>query len=96
MVLAEGEEAIARAVIGNGWVGLVIALDALVPQLRRRHIDDLPLQHLNVKLLSVRRHMHQIQQFDTDFCLEGDDILVVAGHKEKIISFENWALLGEG
>ena len=61
-----------------------------------RHIDDLPLQHLNVKLLSVRRHMHQIQQFDTDFCLEGDDILVVAGHKEKIISFENWALQGEG
>jgi CPA2 family monovalent cation:H+ antiporter-2 len=40
--------------------------------------------------------MHQIQQFDTDFCLEGDDILVVAGHKEKIISFENWALQGEG
>ncbi|MBP7969066.1 MAG: potassium transporter, partial [Neisseria sp.] len=59
-----------------------------------RRIDELPLQHLNVKLLSVRRRTHQIQQFDADFCLEGDDVLVIAGHKEKIISFENWSLQG--
>ncbi len=57
-------------------------------------VDALPLLHLNVKLLFVRRRTHQIQAFDEDFRLEAGDILVVAGHKEKIISFENWSLQG--
>ncbi|WP_159068687.1 monovalent cation:proton antiporter family protein [Neisseria weaveri] len=59
-----------------------------------KKIDELPLQHLKVKLLFVRRHTHQIHTFADDFCLEADDILVVAGHKEKIISLENWSLQG--
>ncbi|MCS4534634.1 cation:proton antiporter domain-containing protein [Neisseria montereyensis] len=59
-----------------------------------KHIDELPLKHLNIKLLFVRRHTHRIQEFDKDFRLNDGDILVVAGNKEKIISFENWSLQG--
>lgn len=59
-----------------------------------KHIDELPLKHLNIKLLFVRRHTHRIQEFDKDFRLHDGDILVVAGNKEKIISFENWCLQG--
>ncbi|UOO82534.1 cation:proton antiporter [Uruburuella testudinis] len=58
-------------------------------------IHALPLAHLNVRLLFVRRNTHQLAQFDEDFRLQAGDILVVAGHQEKIISFENWSLQGK-
>ena len=57
--------------------------------------NALPLEKLQVKLLFVRRKTHRIQNFDEGFQLEAGDILVVAGHKDKIISFENWSLQGE-
>ncbi|SUA36679.1 glutathione-regulated potassium-efflux system protein [Neisseria zoodegmatis] len=59
-----------------------------------KHTDALPLHQLNIKLLFVRRHTHRIQDFGEDFLFEPNDILIVAGHKEKIISFENWCLQG--
>lgn len=59
-----------------------------------KNTAHLPAQQLNVKLLFVRRHTHRIQDFEEDFVFEPNDILVVAGHKEKIISFENWCLQG--
>lgn len=57
--------------------------------------EALPLAHLHVKLLFVRRRTHRIQTFDQDFRFEAGDILVVAGKKDKIISFENWSLQGK-
>ncbi|MDO5638511.1 MAG: cation:proton antiporter [Neisseria sp.] len=57
-------------------------------------VGMLPLQHLQVRLLFVRRNTHRIEQFEAGFQLQSGDILVVAGHKDKIISFENWSLQG--
>lgn len=59
-----------------------------------KNTNELPLKHLNIKLLFVRRHTHRIEEFDENFYLEANDILVVAGKKDKIISFENWSLQG--
>lgn len=57
-------------------------------------IADLPLEKLHLKLLSVRRNTHQLREFDTDFVFLAQDTLVLLGHHEKIISFENWSLQG--
>lgn len=57
-------------------------------------IDDLPLEKLHLKLLSVRRNTHQLRQFDEHFVFMAQDTLVLLGHHDKIISFENWSLQG--
>lgn len=59
-----------------------------------KKISELPIEEHNIRLLFVRRHTSRIDNFDDGFNLEHGDILVVAGAKEKIISFENWSLQG--
>ncbi|KLT72647.1 potassium transporter [Neisseria arctica] len=60
-----------------------------------KQIKEIPLADFEIKLLFIRRQTHQIQQYDETFILEAGDILVIAGSKEKIISFENWILQGK-
>ncbi|WP_373740440.1 cation:proton antiporter [Neisseria sp.] len=55
---------------------------------------ELPTAENSIRLLFVRRHTSRIDVFDEHFNLEAGDILVVAGAKDKIISFENWSLQG--
>lgn len=57
-------------------------------------IKDLPLNETEVQLAAVRRQTSQIRDFSPDFALEPNDILIIIGKKEKIISFENWSLQG--
>lgn len=57
-------------------------------------IHDLPLEKLNIKLLSVRRNGHQFREFDNQFQFKKQDTLVLLGHRDKIILFENWSLQG--
>ena len=59
-----------------------------------KKVSDLPLSHLDVQLLFIRRHTHRIESFDDDLIFEVGDILVIAGKKDKIISLENWSLQG--
>lgn len=59
-----------------------------------KHFQALPLEKLNIKLLSVRRNAHQICDFSDDFQFQKQDTLVLFGLREKIISFENWSLQG--
>lgn len=58
-------------------------------------VAELPLKKLNIKLLSVRRHTHQMRNPPDDFILEAQDTLVLVGTRDKINSLENWALQGE-
>lgn len=60
-----------------------------------KSIGELPLAELPIKLLFVRRHTSRIDTLPDDFVLQSNDILVVAGKKEEIISFENWSLQGQ-
>ena len=57
-------------------------------------IRDLPLDHAGIKLLFIRRNTSRIENPDLDLQLQPNDILVVAGKQEEIISFENWSLQG--
>ncbi len=57
-------------------------------------IRDLPLDNAGIKLLFIRRNTSRIENPDLDFQLQPNDILVVAGRQEEIISFENWSLQG--
>lgn len=57
-------------------------------------IRDLPLDTFGIKLLFIRRRTGKIENPPPEFPLKNTDILVVAGKKEKIISFENWCLQG--
>ena len=57
-------------------------------------IQDLPLAGNGIKLLFVRRNTSRLDSLEPDFRLQAGDILVVAGRKEEIISFENWSLQG--
>ena len=57
-------------------------------------IRDLPLDHAGIKLLFIRRNTSRIENPDLDLQLQLNDILVVAGKQEEIISFENWSLQG--
>ncbi|KPN71761.1 MULTISPECIES: monovalent cation:proton antiporter family protein [Neisseria] len=59
-----------------------------------KSIRELPLNETQVKLAAVRRQTSQIRDFTPDFVLEPNDILIIIGRKEKIISFENWSLQG--
>lgn len=55
-------------------------------------VGTLPMAAYGIKLLFVRRRTGRIENPDASFTLEGGDVLVVAGKKEEIISFENWSL----
>ena len=57
-------------------------------------VGTLPMAAYGIKLLFVRRRTGRIENPDASFTLEGGDVLVVAGKKEEIISFENWSLQG--
>lgn len=57
-------------------------------------VGTLPMAAYGIKLLFVRRRTGRIENPDASFTLEGGDVLVVAGKKEEIISFENWSLRG--
>lgn len=57
-------------------------------------VGTLPMAAYGIKLLFVRRRTGRIENPDDSFTLEGGDVLVVAGKKEEIISFENWSLQG--
>lgn len=57
-------------------------------------VRDLPLDHAGIKLLFIRRNTSRIENPDLDLQLQPNDILVVAGRQEEIISFENWSLQG--
>lgn len=57
-------------------------------------VGTLPMAAYGIKLLFVRRRTGRIENPDASFTLKGGDVLVVAGKKEEIISFENWSLQG--
>ncbi|MCF7521912.1 monovalent cation:proton antiporter-2 (CPA2) family protein [Neisseria sp. ZJ106] len=57
-------------------------------------IAQLPIQSCHIRLLFVRRNTGRIDNLAPEFVLQTGDILVVAGKKEEIISFENWSLQG--
>lgn len=59
-----------------------------------RTIRDLPLDDFGIKLLFIRRNTSKIEALPPEFELQCNDILIIAGAKEKIISFENWTLQG--
>jgi len=59
-----------------------------------KSMDDLPLDKLKVKLLSVRRNTHQLREFNSEFRFKKEDTLVVLGPRDKVILFENWSLQG--
>ncbi|MDO4641567.1 MAG: cation:proton antiporter [Neisseria sp.] len=59
-----------------------------------KNIGALPLASTGVKLAAVRRKTSQIRDYSPDFVLEPNDILIILGKKDKIISFENWSLQG--
>ncbi|MCP1772244.1 CPA2 family monovalent cation:H+ antiporter-2 [Neisseria perflava] len=57
-------------------------------------VAELPLERDHIKLLFIRRNTSRLENLPPDFTLASGDILVVAGKKEEIISFENWSLQG--
>lgn len=59
-----------------------------------KSINELPLEKLKIKLLSVRRNAHQLRAFSPDFQFKAEDTLVVLGPRDKVILFENWSLQG--
>lgn len=59
-----------------------------------KSINDLPLDKLKIKLLSVRRNAHQLRTFDDQFRFKNQDTLVLLGPRDKVILFENWSLQG--
>lgn len=59
-----------------------------------KSINELPLEKLKIKLLSVRRNAHQLRTFSPDFQFKAEDTLVVLGPRDKVILFENWSLQG--
>ncbi|ROV56042.1 monovalent cation:proton antiporter family protein [Neisseria chenwenguii] len=60
-----------------------------------KSIHELPTDRKHLKLLFIRRNTGRIENPDPDFRFQSGDILVVAGRKEEIISFENWSLQGK-
>ncbi len=58
-------------------------------------VSALPLESYGIHLFAVRRHTSQIRQPAPDLQLEAGDILIIIGKREKLISFENWALQGD-
>ncbi len=58
-------------------------------------VDSLPQQDYQTRLLFIRRHTSRIEQFDTDFRLQAGDVLVITGHMDNLISFENHCLQGK-
>lgn len=60
-----------------------------------KSISELPLEKMQLKLLSIRRQTRQITQLTDDLTIHSQDTLVLLGARDKINSFENWSLQGE-
>lgn len=59
-----------------------------------KQVADLPVTAEGIRLLFIRRKTGRIENFTGDFTFQADDILVIAGKQDELISFENWCLQG--